>query len=87
MVEKHIILSRKNKEVDWQAALEPDEFCQYVACMRAAYEPLGPMSFNHLQMETENIDNSKKSMVAFRNIKKGEKLEPTMLNICASRAT
>lgn len=75
MVEKHVVLSRAAKGVDWQAALEPAEFKSYVATMRAGSRALGP---THLPPPSEGDERyrrfQKKSIVAARDIPAGSKL-------------
>ncbi len=75
MVEKHMVLSRAAKGVDWQAALEPAEFKAYVATMRAGSRALGP---GHLPPPTEGDERyrrfQKKSIVAARDIPAGARL-------------
>ena len=75
MVEKHVVLSRAAKGVDWQAALEPAEFKAYVATMRAGSRALGPA---HLPPPSEGDERyrrfQKKSIVAARDIPAGAAL-------------
>lgn len=75
MIEKHVVLSRAAKGVDWQAALEPAEFKAYVETMRAGSRALGP----HLLPPPSEGDAryrrfQKKSIVAARDIPAGAKL-------------
>jgi sialic acid synthase SpsE len=75
MVEKHVVLDRSAKGVDWQAALEPAEFKAYVATMRAGSRALGPA---HLPPPSEGDERyrrfQKKSIVAARDIPAGAAL-------------
>jgi len=42
VIEKHITLDRSEKGTDYQAALEPEEFKEFVTLMRTAGDALGP---------------------------------------------
>ena len=74
LLEKHITLTR-NGGIDSQAALEPEEFKQYVSSMRAAWSSLGQSGFNPL---TENERRyrrfQKKSVVASKKLERGDRL-------------
>lgn len=75
MVEKHVVLSRAAKGVDWQAALEPEELKTYVATMRAGSRALGP---DRLLPPSEGDERyrrfQKKSIVAAADIPAGTTL-------------
>ncbi|MDJ0686521.1 MAG: N-acetylneuraminate synthase family protein [Alphaproteobacteria bacterium] len=76
MLEKHIILDRSSEGVDWQAALEPEEFSQYVAMMRRGWDAIGPYDFQEFSDgELKYRRFQKKSLVAARDLKAGEKLQ------------
>ena len=73
LVEKHIILDRSHEGVDWQAALEPEEFKTYVAAMRQGETSLGPYDFQPFsEGELAYRRFQKKSLVAARDIATGE---------------
>lgn len=72
LLEKHLVLDRSKEGVDWQAALEPREFKDYVAAMREAWHGLG--SFSELpftEMDKSYRRFQKKSLVASRDLNKG----------------
>jgi N,N'-diacetyllegionaminate synthase len=75
MVEKHMVLDRAAKGVDWQAALEPAELKAYVATMRAGSKALGP---DRLLPPSEGDERyrrfQKKSIVAAHDIPAGAKI-------------
>lgn len=77
LVEKHLILDRSRQGVDWQAALEPEEFRKYVAAMRLAWQAMGPADFQPFSPnEMKYRRFQKKSLVAGRDLAAGELLTP-----------
>lgn len=76
MIEKHVVLDRSAKGVDWQAALEPKEFAAYVETMRAGARALGPKAFPPPSEGDERYRRfQKKSIVAARDIPAGTALQ------------
>ena len=75
-VEKHMVLDRSNEGVDWQAALEPSEFKNYVDVMRAGSKAMGP---DKILPPTEGDEKyrrfQKKSVVAVADIPAGTVLD------------
>ena len=75
MIEKHMVLDRTAKGVDWQAALEPAELTAYVATMRAGSAALGP---NRILPPSDGDIRyrrfQKKSIVAARDLAAGAPL-------------
>lgn len=75
-VEKHLVMKRLNKGVDWEAALEPEEFKRYVDIMRTGSAALGP---DHILAPTENDERyrrfQKKSIVAATDLQMGTTLK------------
>lgn len=72
LLEKHITLARSEKGTDHQAALEPDEFKEYVATMRSAGAALGtqrPRTFCESDQKYRQFQ--KKKIVASHPITKG----------------
>lgn len=63
VVEKHITLDRSEKGTDYQAALEPAEFADYVNLIRQGYlamgkthwPPLGEKDLNYREFQKKNI--------------------------------
>lgn len=73
MLEKHIIMDRNASSVDWQAALEPQEFVKYVEQMRMGKVALGDDEFSEFtDSEIKYRKFQKKSLVASRDIAVGE---------------
>jgi sialic acid synthase SpsE len=75
VIEKHITLSRAEKGVDWQAALEPAEFKEFTERIRRAHIAYGSKEIKPFsESELRYRKFQKKSVVAAREIKKGEKI-------------
>jgi len=75
LVEKHLILDRSKMGVDWQAALEPNEFKAYVAAMKRAWAAMGPVDFQPFTPnELKYRRFQKKSLVAGRDLQAGDVL-------------
>lgn len=73
VLEKHITVDRSEKGIDYQAALEPAEFTQYVNLIHQAYTAYGSTELkNFTASDLKYRKFQKKSIVAARNLKKGE---------------
>ncbi len=75
MVEKHLVLDRSQKGVDWQAALEPEEFARYVRNMRIGWSAIGdpaPKPFTNAEKRYRRFQ--KKSLVSARDLAAGNPL-------------
>ncbi len=73
ILEKHITLSRKDKGIDYQAALEPNEFKKYVADMHKGFEALGTIELKPFsKSDLKYRKFQKKSIVAATDLKKGD---------------
>jgi sialic acid synthase SpsE len=73
MLEKHLILDRSKKGVDWQAALEPREFASYVSAMRKGSAAMGPYDFQPFGDSDRKYRRfQKKCLVAARDMNAGE---------------
>jgi len=73
LIEKHICLSRSEKGIDYQAALEPDEFADFVSTIRTGARAFGSKqlkSFTESDLKYRKFQ--KKSIVADRDIEVGE---------------
>jgi sialic acid synthase SpsE len=73
VIEKHITLSRKAKGIDYQAALEPDEFKEFVGTIRKAYEAMGALEvkpFSESDLRYRKFQ--KKSIVAATDMNEGD---------------
>ncbi len=78
VIEKHITLDRSMKGVDYQAALEPDEFKVFVDNLKRGTVALGSNEikpFNESDLKYRKFQ--KKSVVAIRDIDKGETINRT----------
>lgn len=83
VVEKHFTLSRDLPGPDHKASLEPHELKQMVEMIRHTEEALGTGEKKVTDSERGNIEIARKSIVAARDIKKGETL--TAENITVKR--
>ena len=83
VIEKHITLNKKLSGPDHKASLEPNEFLDFVRSLRNIQEILGIE--NKILTKTEKINKLliRKSIVAKKNIKKGDKF--TINNITTKR--
>ena len=71
--EKHITLSRKDKGIDYQAALEPHELKDYVSKIRKGHEAIGSQGLKPLtKSDLKYRKFQKKSIVANCDLKEGE---------------
>lgn len=76
VLEKHITYDRSKKGIDYQAALNPDEFCEFVKIVRTAEKILGQTKidkFYNLDKETRKYRTYSKmrNVVTDRLIRKG----------------
>lgn len=72
LVEKHITLDRAEKGTDYQAALEPQEFADYVALMHKAHVSMGALHWQPLgEQDIKYRKFQKKNIVAERDMPKG----------------
>lgn len=83
VIEKHFTLSRDLEGPDHKASLEPGELAEMVRCIRNIRRALGNGEKEVADSERPNIEVARKSIVAARNIKKGEVL--TEENITVKR--
>nr|MCR4924385.1 N-acetylneuraminate synthase [Lachnospiraceae bacterium] len=83
IIEKHFTLDRSMPGPDQKASLEPDEFKAMVDSIRNIELALGDGVKRPSPSESRNIEIARKSIVALRDIKKGEVL--TEENIMAKR--
>lgn len=75
VLEKHITIDRSEKGIDYQAALEPEEFKTYVSNMHTAFTALGSreiLPFTESDLKYRKFQ--KKSIVAAVDIEEGETL-------------
>ena len=75
VIEKHITVDRKEKGIDYQAALEPAEFKEYVELMKLGYTAMGPSRVIPLKENDFSYRRfQKKSIVAVKDIRANEVL-------------
>lgn len=72
VIEKHFTLDRTMEGPDHKASLEPDELAEMVTAIRQVEKALGDGQKKPVLSETENKTVARKSIIAARNIKKGE---------------
>lgn len=73
IIEKHFTLDRNMDGPDHKASLEPDELCAMVTAIRHVEKALGTGAKEPAASEIKNINVARKSIVALKGIKKGEK--------------
>jgi len=77
VIEKHLTLDRSLEIEDFVSGLAPDQFKKFVKLIRK-YEPaLGSESLELSELENEYRNNAAKSVVALKDLKKGQVLKPT----------
>ncbi len=81
VIEKHFTLDKTMDGPDHKASLEPDELSAMVASIRNIELALGDGIKQPTQSETPNMDVARKSIVAAKEIKKGEKLSENNLTV------
>ena len=75
IIEKHITFDRNEKGIDYQASLDPEGFKKFVSTIRRAYTAIGSAEVKPFsESELRYRKFQKKSIVAARLIKKGEKI-------------
>lgn len=72
IIEKHFTLDRGMKGPDHKASIEPDELSRMVRSIRNIEMALGSGKKKPCESELENLHISRKSIVASKDIKKGE---------------
>lgn len=72
VIEKHFTLDRTMEGPDHKASLEPDELCDMVRTIRNVEKAIGDGVKRITESERRNIIIARKSIVAARDIKKGE---------------
>ncbi|MDH5716995.1 MAG: N-acetylneuraminate synthase [Spirochaetia bacterium] len=83
IIEKHFTLDKNMKGPDHKASLEPEELKSMVNAIRNIEKALGHGIKKASDSEIKNISIARKSIVASKDIKKGEPF--TKLNITAKR--
>lgn len=81
IIEKHFTLDKTMEGPDHRASLEPEQFKKMVRCIRNIEIALGDGIKKPTQSELKNIIIARKSLVAEKDIKKGETLTENNLTI------
>lgn len=81
IIEKHFTLDKKLPGPDHKASLEPDELASMVSSIRNIENAIGCGIKKVSDSERKNMDIARKSIVAARNIKKGEILTEENLTV------
>lgn len=81
VIEKHFTLDRSMEGPDHKASLEPDELKSMVQAIRLVERALGDGIKKPTESELSNIKVARKSIVAERRIRKGEKLTESNLAV------
>lgn len=79
IIEKHFTLDRNMDGPDHIASLEPQELCQLVRAIRNVEKSFGVEEKKVMECEKKNILVARKSIVARREIKKGEVFDENMI--------
>ena len=74
VIEKHFTLDRKMEGPDHKASLEPEELAAMVRAIRNIELAIGNKEKKPSESEKKNIAVARKSIIAARDIKKGEML-------------
>jgi sialic acid synthase SpsE len=81
-IEKHLTLDRNQKSEDFESALDPEGFTEFVGYVREVEKAIGFRSFESLSPATVNYRSiSRKRVVAIRDIGKGEALTETNIGL------
>ena len=71
-IEKHITVSRNDRNFDWQVSLYPSEFKLMVSEVRNAEKSLGSISYG-LTEASKKHKLGRRSLYVYKPIKKGDK--------------
>lgn len=86
VIEKHLTLSKVMKFEDHEAALNPDEFAEFVVQMRACFSSIGQGDTMH-DSELDYRKKTRKHVVAARDVAAGEIIEPGMIVLLRTSST
>lgn len=81
VIEKHFTISKKMEGPDHKASLEPEELRMMVKAIRNVEKAVGDGIKKPSRSEMKNIKVIRKSIVASRNIKKGETFSPDNIDV------
>ncbi|RLG57819.1 MAG: N-acetylneuraminate synthase [Hadesarchaea archaeon] len=79
VIEKHVILERESKGLDYESSLTPEEFKKMVKLIRRIEKSLGSGKFELSNAERKYKEEVKRNIVARSNIPAGTKIEFEML--------
>tara|TARA_B100000029_G_scaffold516320_1_gene628662 strand:- start:4867 stop:5949 length:1083 start_codon:yes stop_codon:yes gene_type:complete len=82
VIEKHLTINKKMSGPDHLASLNPNEFQDLVRCIRSIEHALGNGEKVMQLSEHSTALVARKSLVAAKNIMKGEKIRESMIKIC-----
>ena len=74
VIEKHITLDRNEKKIDYQSALNPNEFKNLISLIRYTEKTLGKTDFQLTQSEEKYREKHRKKTIVKKTLKKGEKI-------------
>lgn len=74
VIEKHITLDRNEKKIDYQSALNPNEFKNLISLIRYTEKTLGKTNFQLTQSEEKYREKHRKKTIVKKTLKKGEKI-------------
>jgi len=80
-IEKHFTLDRSMPGPDHQASIEPDDLKRFVRAIKLAHMALGDSVKRPAPSELQNLPLIRRSLVAKRSLRKGERLTREMLAI------
>ena len=75
IIEKHITLNRKQKDIDYFSSLNPDEFKEFVSYVHSASKAMGTKDFVLSKNEIKYRKDHKKNPISAKLIKSGSKLQ------------
>jgi N-acetylneuraminate synthase len=81
VIEKHFTLNRNMSGPDHRASIEPDELKRFVTAIKLAHASLGDGIKRAAPSEAENLPLIRRSLVASRSLRKGERLARDMIAI------
>lgn len=81
VIEKHFTLDKNLPGPDHKASLDPDEFAQMVSAIRRVESALGDGIKRPADCERKNMAIARKSLVALRDIRPGERLTRDMVTV------
>ena len=86
VIEKHLTIGRESHASDWESSLDPPEFAQLVCQLREVWKAIDTGQDDLTDAERAYRDRFKKTIVARRDIAKGERIdEPAIAFKCAGK--